>query len=150
MEGRAHDRHPRRQRWAVMVPLTVGLAANDLTALDEVGRVLIVVLGMAAGAAWQLLYRRDLVARLTFPVGAALVAVLVQAVQGEPVTLGEPDTDTTARLTYAFAVLGGLLATEQVLRRREESRAEEPGRGTMPPWAASTTISPDSTPTTER
>ncbi|MBM7517289.1 hypothetical protein [Nocardioides nitrophenolicus] len=150
MEGRALDRPPRRERWAFMVPLTVSLAANDLTALDAVGRVLIVVLGVAAGAAWQLLYRRDLVARLTLPVGAALVAVLVQAVQGEPITLGEPGTDTTARLTYALAVLGGLLATEQVLRRREERRAEGPGRGTMPPWAASTTTSPDSTPTTER
>ena len=93
-----------------------GLGSDGLTS----GTLLAVVgAGLLCGAAWQLLYRRDLVDRLTyfsafFVVGIALPAVLP----------GGNMTSEPAGSVFALCgVLTGLVYTEQWLRGRAEHEA---------------------------
>lgn len=131
MEGRALDRDP-RQGWAFMVPLLGAVAAAQLSANQDTGRAPYLVLGLAAGAAWELLYRRDLVPRLTVPLALGGLAVAIAVATGDPITLGETAAETNARLIYFFGVLCGLVLAEQYLRRQDRragrlSPEEEPG-----------------------
>lgn len=101
-----------------LIALGVGRAAGDQ--VTPPGDLLVVaVAGLVCGAAWQLLYRRDLVDRLTyfaafFVVSMALLAVLPDG-QVSDATVG-----TTIALT---GVLAGLVYTEQWLRDRAERAA---------------------------
>lgn len=106
-----------------MVPLLGSLAVVEMVRLGEAGRAPLLVLGLAAGAAWQLLFRRDLLPRLTWPAAFGGVVVAVAIARGEPIALGDDAAETSARLLYSFGVLCGLVAAEQYLRWRDR-RAE--------------------------
>lgn len=90
-----------------------------------------VVLGLAAGAAWQLLYRRDLVSRLTFPVVAGAVALLVSVLPGGELRLGDSPAEGRALAIHFFCILVGLVLAEQHLRRQDR-RAGEVSPGEAP------------------
>lgn len=137
MEGRALDRQP-YQGWAFMVPAFGSIVVSEMADAADAGRTPSLVLGLAAGAAWQLLYRRDLASRLTWPVLVGGIAVTWSIVAGEPITLGDDAGDTKFRLIYFFAVVAGLVLTEQYLRWQErragrlspaEAPATNPGTG---------------------
>lgn len=75
--------------------------------------------GLVAGIAWQLVARRDLVDRLTFP---ALCVVVVVGMLGALGTLPYVSSDET-QLNYWAAVVAGLVATEAVWRNVDAWRA---------------------------
>lgn len=108
----------KRRPWAFVMPLIalgVGRSAGD--DVTQRGDLLVVVVaGLLCGAAWQVLYRRDIVDRLTYfaafyVVSMALVAVLPDA------DIGSAPVGTTVALG---GVLAGLVYTEQWLRGRAE------------------------------
>ncbi|MFD1246236.1 hypothetical protein ACFQ3F_00405 [Nocardioides ginsengisoli] len=106
-----------RQGWAWLLP-TFGMGlAQAVQAPADVGRVPFVVAGLLAGAGWQLLYRRDLAERLTFPAVAVSIAVGVTLVSGEEIALGDRTVSAESVLLYAGGVLVALVLTERWLRR---------------------------------
>jgi hypothetical protein len=111
----------KRRPWAFVLPLValgVGRSAGD--EVTQRGDLLVVVVaGLVCGVAWQLLYRRDLVDRLTyfaafFVVSMGLVVVLPDAY------IGSAAVGTTVAVG---GVLTGLVYTEQWLRGRAERAA---------------------------
>ncbi|KAA1423174.1 hypothetical protein [Nocardioides antri] len=111
----------KRRPWAFIMPLGalgVGRAAGD--EVTQPGDLLVVVVvGLVCGVAWQLLYRRDLVDRLTyfaafFVVSMGLMVVLPEA------EIGSAPLGSTVALC---GVLAGLIYTEQWLRSRAERAA---------------------------
>ncbi|MBM0123854.1 hypothetical protein [Pimelobacter simplex] len=124
MEGRALDRQRPPQVLAFMVPLLGAVAAAQIGRDGDAGRAPSLVLGLAAGAAWQLLHRRDLVSRLALPVVAGGLGVAIAVVAGEPIMLGDTRAETTGMLVYAFCVLVGLVLAELRLRRQDRRAGE--------------------------
>jgi hypothetical protein len=120
MEGRALDRIA-RSGWAWLLPafgLGFGTAGHELFGA---GRVPFAVAGLVLGAAWQLLYRRDVVDRLTVPTVLACLAVGFVLASGEVLVVGDESAPTEGVLLYGGGVLAGLVLAEQYLRRRDES-----------------------------
>ncbi|TNM38603.1 hypothetical protein FHP29_15350 [Nocardioides albidus] len=117
MEGRAPPRP--YQGFAWIVPLFALVAAANVHQHQDAGRAPYAVLGVAGGAAWQLLDRRDLAARLTWPVVFAGAALVLALAANEPLVLGDTAAQTQGRLIFAFGVLSGLVLTEDVLRWRD-------------------------------
>lgn len=111
----------KRRPWAFVLPL-VALGVGRSTGDDVTQRgdlLVVVVAGLVCGVAWQLLYRRDLVDRLTyfaafFVVSTGLMVVLPDA------QFGSAAVGTTVALG---GVLAGLVYTEQWLRGRAERAA---------------------------
>ncbi len=123
MEGRALDRLA-RQGWAWLVPLVCGGLVGTLDTLGlamGIQQAVAYVLGLGAGVAWQLLYRRDLVDRgwfiaVVFSIGAAMNLV----------NDGDIGIDaSTATLVYLACVVVGLVLCERFLRWRD-ARAAAP------------------------
>jgi len=107
-----------RRPWAFVMPLiALGVGRAVGVEVTPSWMVLVVAItGLTCGASWQLLYRRDLVDRLTyfaafFVVSIALVAVIP----------GASVTTAPAGLAISLSgVLAGLVYTEQWLRGRDE------------------------------
>ena len=114
MEGRALNREPRRQ-WAWLVPWFSGGVASLVGSSTGADRVSSLLVGLAAGAVWQLLFRRDLVSRLTFMAVVVTVGVLATLAAREEFVWQDMDT---AGL-YAIGVLLGLIYTEHYQRWRD-------------------------------
>jgi hypothetical protein len=116
MEGRAVKSDPRMQ-WSWLVPWFSGGIATSIENHLSAPRVTHFVVGLAAGVIWQLLYRRDLTARLTF------MAVFVTCfVVGMLVTRSEfewNDMNTTGLLF--IGMLLGLIYTEHLQRWRDRT-----------------------------
>lgn len=110
LEGRARrDRLP-RQDWAWVVPALGGsLVSPDIgpTIVSEVS----VLVGVVAGAAWQVLCRRDLVDRLQWLCGLVVLAVLVGAL-----SIGDPPRLVDG---YPIGVVAGLVLAEAAWRLRD-------------------------------
>ncbi|WP_408897680.1 hypothetical protein ACJ5H2_00900 [Nocardioides sp. R1-1] len=121
MEGRAHVKPYEGFAW--VVPLFALVAAANVHGIQDAARAPYAVLGLAGGAAWQLLDRRDLAARLTWPVVFGGVGLLVALAAREPLVLGDTRAESLGRAIFGFGVLCGLVLTERYLRWRER-RAE--------------------------
>jgi len=121
MEGRALDRQP-RTKWAWLVPWFSSATASIIASVTNAERVSFFLTGLAAGAAWQLLYRRDLASRLTFM--AVLVTIGVIANLAARREFGWEDMDTVGLL--AIGILLGLVYTEHYQRWRDRSASKQP------------------------
>ena len=75
------------------------------------------VVGLLAGAVWQLLFRRDLTSRLTFM--AVLVGVGVVATLAAREAFVWDDMDAAG--LYSIGILLGLIYTENYLRWRDRA-----------------------------
>jgi hypothetical protein len=119
VEGRVLKREPRKH-WAWLIPWSSGGVASIIG--DKVGadRVSSLIVGLAAGVVWQLLFRRDLTSRLTFM--AVLVTVGLIATLASRQEFVWDDMDTAG--LYAIGILLGLIYTEHYQRWRD--RAERP------------------------
>lgn len=129
MEGRALDRDVRRD-WAWVLPC-VGMGLGEgVAALTGADRVPYLLTGLVAGAAWQVLHRRDLVARLTAPAAFVLVFVGTTLLLGGSLDLRDETIGPEALLLYVGGVLVALVLTEQYQRRQDGRalRPEAPGR----------------------
>jgi hypothetical protein len=116
VEGRALNREP-RQRWAWLVPWFSGGVGSLIGSATGADRASAFVVGIAAGAAWQLLYRRDLTSRLTFMAAIVTIGVIATlAAQGEFVS---EDTETAG--LYATGILLGLIYTEHYQRWQDRA-----------------------------
>ncbi|WGY02349.1 hypothetical protein QI633_00995 [Nocardioides sp. QY071] len=118
MEGRALDRMARRG-WVWMLPtfgLGFGSAGQVLFGAD---RLPFALAGLVLGAVWQLLVRRDLVARLTVPAVFACIGVGVVLLSREELVTDEPAYSIEGLVLYLGGVLAGLVLTEQYLRRQD-------------------------------
>jgi hypothetical protein len=125
--GRA-DATPRPGR-LVAAALCVGMGRRERPCgsdpAEATGARLLAVVAVcvSAGALWQLLYRRDLVDRLThFSCAFSLVAVTVFAL-----TWGDPVSSSMQAGVGLCAVLTGLVFAEQWLRSRDERAAHQRG-----------------------
>jgi hypothetical protein len=116
MQGRALNREPRRE-WAWLVPWFAGSVAIVVADVTGAQRASFFLTGLAAGVGWQLLYRRDLVSRLTFMAVLMTVAVVGSLVTREDLVW--EDMDTTGLLV--IGVLLGLIHSEQYLRWRHDA-----------------------------
>ena len=121
MEGRALNREPRKQ-WAWLVPWFSGGIASLIGNATNADRVSFFLTGLAAGVVWQLLFRRDLTARLTFM--AALVTIGVLATLAARQEFVWEDMDTAGLL--AIGILLGLIHTEQYQRWRDRTAGHQP------------------------
>lgn len=94
--------------------LTGGLVTvvSDATGATRVPSFL---LGLAAGAAWQLVNRRDLASRLLLLSVLAGIGVTVALVSRSPLDWSDMDTSGL----YAIGLLLGLVWTEHLLRWQE-------------------------------
>ena len=117
VEGRARDRDPRRE-WAWVVAWFSVYVASLVEDLTHAGRAPYFLVGIAGGAYWQLLHRRDLVSRLTFVAALVTVGIGLVLVTREPFVWDDMDTVGL----HAIGVLVGLVFTEQYLRRRDATR----------------------------
>ena len=75
------------------------------------------VTGLAAGAVWQLLFRRDLTSRLTFMAVLVTIGVFATLVAREEFVWQDMDTGGL----LAIGILLGLIYTEQYQRWRERA-----------------------------
>jgi hypothetical protein len=125
VEGRAVDRVA-RQGWAWLLPVWGMGFARGVQALTDVDRVSFAVVGLVVGAAWQLLYRRDLAERLTFPAVAVCLAVGATLVSGEAIVIGDEALPAQSVLLYAGGVLVALVLTERWLRRGAPAPSHAP------------------------
>ena len=116
VEGRALRREPRKQ-WAWLVPWFSGGAASLIGSVTNADRWSHFLIGLAAGAVWQLLFRRDLTARLTLM--ALIVTVGVLATLAARQDFVWEDMDTGGLL--AIGILLGLIYTEQYQRWRDRT-----------------------------
>jgi hypothetical protein len=111
MEDRALNREPGKQ-WAWFIPYVSTGVATVVARHVEAPRVVHLSIGVAAGVLWQLLNRRDLASRLTFPAVLISVGVVAMLVSGSAF---EWDDMNTAGLLWIGVVLG-LIYTEHVQR----------------------------------
>lgn len=132
MEGRALDRQP-YQGWAFMVPAFGSIVVSEMADAADAGRTPSLVVGLAAGVAWQLLYRRDLVSRLAVPAVLSVVVLVLSVLPGVKAEGGDGPA-----LTYLLCVVVGLVLAELRLRRQDrragevspaEAPAKNPGTG---------------------
>lgn len=114
VEGRALNREPRKQ-WAWVVPWFSGVVAPLVGDVTGAHRVSALIIGIAAGAAWQLLFRRDLTSRLTLMAVVVTVGVIATLVAHQEFVWKDMDT---AGL-HAIGVLLGLIYTEHYQRWRD-------------------------------
>lgn len=124
-----------------MLPcFSIGFAegAQQLTDAD---RRPYAAVGLLAGAAWQVLYRRDLATRLTLPVVGACFIIASVLISGDEFMTGDDALGLPSVLLYCVGVLCGLVLTEHHLRwqdRRAEAEelslpaAPGPSRGSAP------------------
>ncbi|WP_278257684.1 hypothetical protein [Nocardioides convexus] len=110
--------------------------------LTDAHRAPYLVGGLAAGSAWQVLYRRDLADRLVFPVVLALVTLGWALVRGAPIEVSEDTVGPEATLLYLGGLLAALVLTEQHLRRRDhrDDRGAQRGSTCEEPRKRSTLI----------
>ena len=108
MEGRALNREPRKQ-WAWLVPWFSGGIASLIGSATHADRAPFLLTGLAAGSVWQLLFRRDLTARLTFMAVLVTIGVLATLVAREEFVWQDMDTGGL----LAIGILLGLIYTEQ-------------------------------------
>lgn len=120
MEGRALNREPRKQ-WAWLVPWFSGGIASLIGDATNADRLSYFLTGLAAGAVWQLLFRRDLTARLTLM--ALLVTIGVLATLAARQEFVWEDMDTGGLL--AIGILLGLIYTEQYQRWRDRTAGHQ-------------------------
>lgn len=120
MEGRARNREPRRQ-WTWVVAWFSGAIAAPIGDVANAPRVSFFLTGLATGAVWQLLNRRDLTSRLTFM--AVLVTVAVSVTLATREEFVWEDMDTAGLL--AIGILLGLIYTEQFQRWRDRTAWKE-------------------------
>jgi hypothetical protein len=123
VEGRARDTEP-GSRWAWLVPWYCGGVASAVANATGAERAAHFAVGLLAGVAWQLLYRRDLTSRLAAPAvvaGGGIVAVLATRA-----TFAWEDMDTAG--LYAIGVLLGVFYTEHFQRLRDRARRGAGGR----------------------
>jgi ABC-type nitrate/sulfonate/bicarbonate transport system permease component len=118
--------------------LGFGAAGQELLRAD---RAPFAVAGLVLGAAWQLLYRRDLVDRLIVPTVVMCVVVGLRLVSGEELLVDDEAVSPESVLLYVGGVLAGLILAEAYLRRRDRrAEVEElslpaapgPSRGSAP------------------
>lgn len=121
MEGRALERQPRK-KWAWLVPWFSSAVASTIAGATHAERVSFFLTGLAAGAVWQLLYRRDLTSRLTFI--AVLVTVGVIAKLAARREFAWEEMDTVGLL--AIGILLGLVYTEHYQRWRDRTASKQP------------------------
>ncbi len=101
--------------------LGFGVAGQEFLDAD---RVPFAVAGLVLGAAWQVLYRRDLVDRLIVPTVALCVGVGLTLVSGQEFVFDDETGSAESVLLYVGGVLAGLVLGEQLLRWQDR-RAEE-------------------------
>ena len=95
----------------------LGYAFNRVT-VGSVGLLVAFVVGVAAGAVWQVVARRDVAERLTWVAGMSLASGAAFAVAS--VVSSTPfDVRVGAPVFYLAAVLSSVVITERVLRRRD-------------------------------
>ena len=105
------------RRWAWWIPgVAMGMADILTDAFGHGAQLLHLTFGLAGGIAWQLLYRRDLVSRLSLITAVWGVAAVVALVAGAPV---KPTGQLVSDGLGVFGVLLGLVQTEQWLRWRD-------------------------------
>lgn len=121
MEGRALNHEPRRQ-WAWLVPWFSGGIASLIGSATNADRASHFLTGLAAGAVWQLLFRRDLTARLTFMAVLLTVAVLATLAAREEFVWEDMDTGGL----LAIGILLGLIYAEQYQRWRDRTACNQP------------------------
>ncbi len=110
MEGLALNRQ--RNQWAWLIPWFSGGIASVIGDVTHADRVSFFLTGLAAGAVWQLLNRRDLTSRLTFI--AVLVTVGVVASLFAREEFAWQDMNTVGLL--AIGILLGLIYAEHYQR----------------------------------
>lgn len=114
-EGRALGRLPWQQRNAWLIPMAASAVANLVAPLIGSPRALWGLAGVVGGVLWQLIYRRDLVERLTFPVAVLTVSGVMALIPGATF-------DTTGDgAVLGVGVLVGLVWTEHYLRWRDRT-----------------------------
>ncbi len=135
MEGRALDRVA-RQGWAWFLPACgIGFGQGG-QALFDAERVPYVLAGAVMGAAWQLLYRRDLVARLTWPALMACLVVGTTLVSREEFERSDETMTAESAVLYFVALLAALVLTEQFLRWQDRRVSAEAAPATTPGTAS--------------
>jgi uncharacterized membrane protein YjdF len=116
VEGRALKREPRKQ-WAWLVPWFSGGIASLIGNATGADRVSAFTIGLAAGAVWQLLFRRDLTSRLTFMAVAVTVGLIATLAARQEFMWKDMNTAGM----YAIGVVLGLIYTEYYQRWRDRA-----------------------------
>ena len=116
VEGRALNSEPGKH-WAWLVPWFSGGVPAVIGGPAAAERASFFVVGLLAGAVWQLLFRRDLTSRLT--VMSVLVGVGVVATLAAREGFVWDDMDAAG--LYAIGILLGLIYTENYLRWRDRA-----------------------------
>ena len=116
VEGRALKREPRK-RWAWLIPWFSGAIASLVGNATGADRVSAFIIGLAAGAVWQLLYRRDLTSRLTLMAVVVTVGLIVTLAAGQEFVWEDMNT---AGL-HAIGILLGLIYTEHYQRWQDRT-----------------------------
>jgi hypothetical protein len=122
MEGRARKPRSPRAGLAWLLPwAALGLGEEVVAANMASARWLSVAFlcGALAGVLWQVLYRRDLVDRLTFFAGLILILVAFGAIGGARVSMQNSAGETFAGL----GILAALVFTERSQRALDERRS---------------------------
>lgn len=125
-EGLARENEPSEpQKWAwVLGALGLGIGGTlaerwDQSTLWTVGGLAVAIV---AGAAWQLVYRRDLADRLELLSWLLLASVvLVGVLSLLPGVDDDPGATEVSRFVAGVGVVAGLVLTEQCLRRRDRA-----------------------------
>ena len=116
VQGRALKREPRKQ-WAWLVPWFSGGVASVVGDTTGADRASFLIIGLAAGVVWQLLFRRDLTSRLTFM--AVVVTVGLVATLATRQAFVREDIDTAG--LHAIGILLGLIYAEHYQRWRDRA-----------------------------
>jgi hypothetical protein len=116
VDGRALNREPRKE-WAWVVPWFSGGVASLVGNATGADRVSAFIIGVAAGAVWQLLFRRDLASRLTFMAVVVTVGVLATLAAHQEFVWQDMDTIGL----HAIGILLGLIYTEHYQRWRDHA-----------------------------
>ncbi|HLN79061.1 MAG TPA: hypothetical protein VK204_18605 [Nocardioidaceae bacterium] len=116
VEGRALQREPRKQ-WAWLVPWFSGEVASLVGNATGADRVSAVIIGLAAGAVWQLLFRRDLTSRLTFMAVVVTVGLIATLATRQDFVW----EDMNRAGLHAIGILLGLIYTEHYQRWRDRA-----------------------------
>ena len=100
-----------------MVPWFSGGVASLVGNATGADRVSAFIIGVAAGAVWQLLFRRDLASRLTFMAVVVTVGVLATLAAHQEFVWQDMDTIGL----HAIGILLGLIYTEHYQRWRDHA-----------------------------